>query len=405
VGALEILEARGFVRQCTHPDEVRSALASGTVTVYDGFDPTAPSLHVGNLFQIMALRNLQEQGHRVIALVGGGTARVGDPSGRTELRQMMTEEELARNSTALRSQLSKLLVLDGKRGLLLDNADWLMKLELIPFLRSIGSQFSVNHMLSFEAYKLRLERGLSFIELNYQVLQSYDFLELYRRYGCTLQLGGDDQWGNIVAGVDLVRRLESARVWGLTTPLLVTASGEKMGKTARGAVWLDPAMLSPFDYWQFWYNADDADVGTLLRVYTLLPLEEIGRLERLQGAEIREAKRILATEATALLHGAEEADRAARAATSMTGAVASDDLPTTLLGDPTPLKVALVMAGLARSHGDARRLVQGGGVKIDGARADDPERILDPGSFGRDGIVVRVGKARAVRLVSNVPKG
>jgi tyrosyl-tRNA synthetase len=404
VSALEVLEERGFVRQCTHPDEVHEALSSGVVTLYTGFDPTASSLHVGHLYQVMALTHLQLAGHRVIALVGGGTARIGDPTGRTELRRMLTDDELAVNGAAFRRQLSSFLTLDGTKGVLVDNADWLLKLELVPFLREIGSRFSVNKMLAAEAYKLRMEHGLSFIELNYQILQAYDFLALYRDYGCRLQVGGDDQWGNIVAGVDLVRRVESAAVWGLTTPLLTTASGAKMGKTAKGAVWLDPELLAPFDYWQSWYNVDDADVGKLLRVYTLLPLAEITRLETLRGAELRDAKRILATEATALAHGREAATRSATAANAMTGSVASEQLPTFGLDEPVRLAIVLVRAGLAKSNGEARRLVAGGGVRIDGEKAADAEQMLDPAGLG-DGVVVRVGKARAVRLVSIATKG
>lgn len=397
--AFEVLRSRGFVQQCTHEDEVRRALAAGPVTFYIGFDPTATSLHAGSLLQIMAMAWLQRLGHRVIALVGGGTARVGDPSGKSELRQMLTDEEIARNSAGLRAQLSHFLVLDGQRGLLVDNADWLMKLEYIPFLRDIGRHFSVNRMLAAESYRIRLEKGLSFIELNYQILQAYDFLELYRRHGCRLQIGGDDQWGNVIAGVDLVRRLESAEVWGVTTPLLTTANGAKMGKTAQGAVWLDGERFPPFDYWQYWYNCDDRDVVRFLKLYTFLPDDEIARLGALQGAEIRDAKRVLATEATRLLHGDAAAAAAEAGAKAMVGAQASEDLPTHTLSEPTRLAVALEAAGLAKSRGEARRLVQGGGVSLDGEKTDDAEQLLDPA--GREGgIVVRVGKKRAVRLVS-----
>lgn len=395
MGPLEVLQARGFVQQCSHPDEVRRALETGPVTFYVGFDPTAESLHAGSLLQIMLMANLQRMGHRVLALVGGGTARVGDPSGRSELRQMLSDEDIARNSAGLRRQLSAFLTLDGERGHLVDNADWLLKLEYIPFLRDIGRLFSVNRMLAAEAYKIRLEKGLSFIEFNYQILQAYDFLQLHDRHGCTLQIGGDDQWGNILAGVDLVRRMRSAEVWGLTTPLLLTASGEKMGKTAGGAVWLAPERFAPFDYWQFWYNVDDRDVGRFLRLYTFLPLDEVARLEALRGAELRDAKRVLANQATTLLHGADAARAAEAGANAMVGAAAASDLPAVALPGPTRLPDALVLAGLAKSKSEARRLVDGGGVLLDGGKVEDPETLLAPSAEGH---VVRVGKKRAVRF-------
>lgn len=395
MGPLEVLEARGFVQQVSHPDEVRRALANERVTFYIGFDPTADSLHVGHLVQVMLMGWLQRLGHRAIALVGGGTSRVGDPSGRTDMRQMLTDEQIAANSEVFRRQLSSFLTLDGDQGLLVDNADWLLHLQYIPFLRDIGRHFSVNRMIAAEAYKMRLERGLSFIEFNYQILQAYDFLELHRRHGCRLQVGGDDQWGNIVAGIDLVRRVAGDEVWGVTTPLLTTATGAKMGKTAAGAVWLSADRLSPFDYWQFWYNTDDRDVGRFLRLFTFLPLEQIAALEALRGADIREAKRVLATEATTLAHGAEAARHAEAGARAMVGATAAEDLPTVALPGPTRLPDALVAAGLAKSKSEARRLVQGGGVSIDGGRVDDPEVEVAPIGAG---LVVRIGKKRAVRF-------
>ncbi|HHO54316.1 MAG TPA: tyrosine--tRNA ligase [Deltaproteobacteria bacterium] len=392
----EVLQQRGFLKQCTHPGEVREALSQGEVTFYVGFDPTAASLHVGSLLQIMAMAWLQRLGHRVLALVGGGTARVGDPSGRSELRQMLSDAQIDANSEGIRTQISHFLELDGERGQLVDNADWLLKLQYIPFLRDIGRQFSVNRMLAAEAYKQRLERGLSFIEFNYQILQAYDFLELYRRHGCRLQLGGDDQWGNIVAGVDLVRRMESAEVWGLTTPLLTTATGAKMGKTAQGAIWLDGERLAPFDYWQYWYNCHDDDVGRFLRLYTFLDEEEIVRLEALSGKEIRDAKRVLADETTRLLHGDAAAAAASGAASAMVRSEAAADLPTHPLSAPERLLVILVDAGLASSRSEARRLVAQGAVRIDGNRVDDPEQQIAPGA---EGSVVRVGKKRVVRII------
>jgi len=396
MGAVQRLQSRGYVQQTTHPEELATAIDAGPIKFYVGFDPTAASLHVGHLMQIVLMAKLQQLGHVPIALVGGGTSRVGDPTGRTDLRQMLSDEQIAQNSAAFRRQLERFLVLDGERGILVDNADWLLELRYIPFLRDIGRQFSVNRMLTSEAYKMRLERGLSFIEFNYQILQAYDFLELFRRFGCRLQIGGDDQWGNIVAGVDLVRRMEQGEVWGLTTPLLTTAAGAKMGKTAAGAVWLDGAMTSPFDYWQYWYNVDDRDVPKLLSLYTFLPDEEVARLSALKGADLRDAKRVLANEQTRLVHG-EEAARAAEAgAGAMVGAVAGEDLPTVVLAEPTRLTVALETAGIVKSRGEARRLVAQGGVTVDGEKATDAEQLLSP--TPEAAVVVRVGKKRAVRF-------
>lgn len=399
--AFETLEARGFVQQCTDAERVRKLLSEGPVTYYVGFDPTAASLHVGHLLQVMAMAWLQRAGHRPIAIVGGGTAHVGDPSGRTELRQMLSSEDIAANTEALKRQLERFLVLDGERGLMVDNAEWLLELQYIPFLREIGRHFSVNRMLSMEAYKLRLERGLSFIEFNYQLLQAYDFLELYRRYGCALQIGGDDQWGNILAGTDLIRRVTQGEAHGLTTPLLTTASGAKMGKTAAGAVWLDPDRFPPFDFYQYWLNVDDRDVGRFLRLYTFLPLDEIARLEALEGAHIREAKRVLAREMTTLVHGSDAAAQAEAAAAAMVGGTAAAELPThTLVGEEDrKLVVALADSGLCKSRGEARRLIVGGGVRVNGERVQDPDYVLSPGDLGTEGAVVRVGKKRAARLV------
>jgi tyrosyl-tRNA synthetase len=376
MAALETLEARGFVKQLTHEAETREALANGPVTFYIGFDPTADSLHAGSLVQIMAMSFLQRAGHKVVALVGGGTARVGDPSGKTELRQMMSDERIAANSAALKEQLSRFLVFDGVQGMLVDNAD---------------------RMLAAEAYKQRLEKGLSFIEFNYQLLQAYDFLELYRRHGCQLQVGGDDQWGNIVAGVDLIRRLEHTHAWGLTTPLLTTASGAKMGKTANGAIWLDGGKCAPFDYWQYWYNTDDRDVGKFLCLFTYLEIEEIEALEAKTGAGINEAKRVLANACTTIVHGADAAAHADAAARAMVEGTASDDMPTHVVQEGTHLTAALADSGMAKSRGEARRLIQGGGVRIDGEKLDDVEFTLT--SLPQSGVVVRLGKKRAVRLV------
>lgn len=397
---LDMLRARGFVQQCTHLDELKAALEQGPITFYAGFDPTADSLHVGHLLQIMLMSHLQRAGHVAIAVVGGGTSQIGDPTGRTEMRQMLTQPQITANTERIKSQLSHFVRFDDGRGRLVDNAEWLMGLNYIAFLRDIGSNFSVNRMLAAEGYRIRMERGLSFIELNYQILQAYDFLELSRRYDCKLQFGGDDQWGNIIAGVDLIRRVRQAPAFGLTTPLLTTASGAKMGKTAAGAVWLAADRLKPFDYWQYWYNCDDRDVGKLLRLYTFLDLDEITRLEALPGAEIREAKRVLANQVTALLHGSEEAAKADSAARAMSGGSAADELPTLAIDAGLSIAKVLVAAGLAKSLSDARRLVAQGGVKLGADKVSDAEAPLDDNAL-RDGAVLRVGKQKAVRVVAS----
>jgi tyrosyl-tRNA synthetase len=396
--ALATLKARGFVQQCTNEGRLLEAFENGQVTYYAGFDPTADSLHVGHLLPVMAMAWLQRLGHRPIAVVGGGTSRVGDPSGKSEMRKMLSDEAIAANSAALKAQLEHFLVLDGEQGLLVDNAEWLMELRYIPFLRDIGRLFSVNRMLAAEAYKQRLERGLSFIEFNYQILQAYDFLELFRRFGCTLQVGGDDQWGNIIAGTDLVRRCEQSESDGLTMPLILTASGAKMGKSASGAVWLDPTKLSPFSYFQYWLNVDDRDVGRFLKLYTFLPLARCEELEALSGKDVRQAKRVLAIEATTLAHGAEAAAQADAAARAMVAGAASADMPTHTLSAPARVVEVLRDAGLTKSIGEARRLLRGGGVRLDNDKVTDEDASLEPGGLG-SGVVLRVGKKKAVRVI------
>ncbi|MBX9745386.1 MAG: tyrosine--tRNA ligase, partial [Hyphomonadaceae bacterium] len=347
---LSAITARGQFHQCTDLEGLDKAAARG-VTGYIGFDMTAPSLHVGNLTQIMYLRRLQQAGGKPIVLLGGGTTRVGDPSGKDEMRQMLSEEQIVKNTDSIRGTFQKFLQFgDGKTdAILVDNSEWLMPLNYLDFLRTVGRHMSVNRMLSMDSVKLRLEREqpMSFIEFNYMILQAYDFVELKKRYNCELQMGGSDQWGNIINGVELGRRMESFELFGLTQPLITTASGAKMGKTAQGAVWLNADMVSPYEYWQFWRNSEDADVGRFLKIFTDLPLEEIARLEALQGAEINDAKKTLATEATALLHGREEALKAegAARATFEQGA-RSDDLPTIVLprAELAGLRVAAALA-------------------------------------------------------------
>ncbi len=368
--------ARGFIHQCTDMEGLDAALRAGTVAGYIGFDATADSLHVGSLVQIMLLRLLQRHGHRPVVLMGGGTTRVGDPTGRDESRQMLTDAEITHNITGIRRVFEPFLRFgdSGSDAMLANNADWLDRLGYVELLREVGPHFTVNRMLTFDSVRLRLEREqpMTFLEFNYMILQSYDFRELRRRHGVVLQMGGSDQWGNIVSGVELVRRTDHREVFGLTTPLIATASGAKMGKTARGAVWLTADRLSPYDYWQFWRNVEDADIGRFLRLFTELPLPEIDRLAALEGAEVNEAKKVLATEATALAHGREAAEAAAETARSTfeQGEVADDlpsiTVPATELEAGISALALFVRAGLATSNGEVRRLIRGGG-----ARAND----------------------------------
>ena len=383
--------ARGFIFQCTDAQALDALMEQQSVTAYIGFDPTADSLHVGGLIQIMMLRLLQRHGHRPIALIGGGTARIGDPSFREEARRLMTEDVISANMAGIENCLRQFLSFGdgGTPGAhdarLVNNADWLDKLSYIDLLRDVGVHFSISRMLSFDSVRSRLEReqGLTFLEFNYSILQSYDFRELNRLYDARLQLGGSDQWGNIVSGVELVRRTDQKTVMGLTTPLLATASGAKMGKTAAGAVWLSAARLSVFDYWQFWRNTEDADVGRFLRLFTELPLEECDRLAALGGAEINEAKKVLATEATALCHGREAALAAAEAArqTFEEGRTVAADLPVhavpaAALAEGIPAFRLLTEAGLAKSNGEARRLVRGGGARLNTVVIADENHLI-----------------------------
>jgi tyrosyl-tRNA synthetase len=379
-------QARGFVFQCTDEAALDAALNAGVVAGYIGFDPTADSLHVGSLTQIMLLRLLQKHGHKPIVLAGGGTGRIGDPSFREEARQLMTDELLAKNLAGIRRVFGPFLTFgDGPSdAVMVNNADWLDRLGYVELLRDIGVHFSVNRMLSFDSVRSRLEReqGLTFLEFNYSILQSYDFRELNRRHGVTLQMGGSDQWGNIVSGVDLVRRTEQKTVFGLTTPLITTASGAKMGKSAAGAVWLTADKLSAYNYWQFWRNTEDADVGRFLRLFTDVPLDEIARLEALGGAEINSAKIVLATAATALAHGREAADEAAETArkTFSEGASAEGlptiEIPAAEFLSGIPAFALFVKAGLAASNGEARRLIRGAGARLNDAPITDENQLV-----------------------------
>ena len=374
---LRLLASRGYIHQVTDAEGLDALAAKQIVPGYIGFDPTAPSLHVGSLVQIMLLRRLQQAGHKPIVLMGGGTGKIGDPSFKDEARKMLTLDTISSNIASIKTVFENFLTFgDGPTdAVMVDNADWLDKLEYIPFLRDIGRYFSINRMLSFDSVKLRLDReqSLSFLEFNYMILQGYDFLELSRRAGCRLQMGGSDQWGNIVNGIELSRRVDGTDVYGVTTPLITTADGGKMGKTMSGAVWLNPEQLPHYDYWQFWRNTDDRDVGRFLRLFTDLPLDEIARLETLEGAEINEAKKILANEATAMCRGRAAAEEAAETArkTFEEGA-AGGALPTLAVsGGSISVVDALVGLGFCASKGEARRLIKGGGARLEGEKIDD----------------------------------
>jgi tyrosyl-tRNA synthetase len=401
----DVLVQRGFIAQVTDEDAVREMLAGGSVTFYVGFDSTAISLHAGSLVPIMAMMHLQRAGHTPIVLVGGGTTMVGDPSGKTEMRQMLSEDEIRANGARLAAQFDRYLHYSQGQAMSVDNADWLLPLNYITFLREIGVHFSVNRMLAAEAYKQRLERGLSFIEFNYQLLQAYDYLTLYRAHGCTLQMGGDDQWGNILAGVDLVRRVEGAIVHAMTFPLLTTASGAKMGKTAGGAVWIDADMLSPYEYYQYWVNCDDRDVERFLKMFTFLSLDRVEELAALEGADIRRAKQVLAYEATRITHGQEAAEGAQAAAEAAFGSGEDlEGIPATpvaaeRLAEGIPLATVLAETELVRSRGEARRLIQQGGAYVNDRRVEDVNHVVGEADLTSEGILLRAGKKRYHRLV------
>lgn len=378
---LKLLDERGYIHQLTDAAALDALASKRVVSAYIGFDATAPSLHVGSLVQIMMLRRFQQVGHRPIVLMGGGTTKVGDPSGKDDSRQLLTHDQIEANIAGIRRVFEHFLTFgDGPTdAIMVNNADWLDTLEYIPFLREVGRHFTINRMLTFESVKLRLDREqpMTFLEFNYMILQAYDFLELSRRVGCHAQFGGSDQWGNIVNGIELARRTDGTELYGVTTPLITTADGAKMGKTAQGAVWLDEKFLSPYDYWQFWRNTQDADVGRFLKLFTDLSLEDIGKLESLEGAEINEAKIVLATEATAMLHGREAAETARQTAeATFAGGGIGEDLPTLSLGDGMNIAHALTALGFTPSNKEAKRKIVEGAVRLDDVTVNDPGLIL-----------------------------
>ena len=415
-GFLDTLRERGFIEQTTDEAALEKLFneSEGPVSSYIGFDPSSSSLHVGSLVPIMALVHLQRSGHRPIALVGGGTGRVGDPSGKTEMRKMLGEDSVDENLLGIRNQLSRFLELSepgdeqagGNAGFAVDNAEWLLELNYVDFLREIGRHFSVNRMLSAESVKLRIdsESGLSFLEFNYSILQAYDFLVLNQRHGCQVQMGGSDQWGNIVAGIDLIRRVDGKQAYGITFPLITTASGAKMGKTEAGAVWLDAERTTPYDYYQFWINTDDRDVSRFLRLFTLLPVEELAALEALEGADIREAKQTLALEATALNHGREAAEQAAEAAKALFSnkggggdSVPTHEVAAAELEAGIPVIQLFNDCGLCDSKGAARRLARQGGLYVNDEKVEE-DRVLTSSDLDNDCMMLRAGKKKHRRI-------
>ncbi|EJO5348069.1 tyrosine--tRNA ligase [Clostridium botulinum] len=400
----DILKERGYIKQLTHEEEIRGILEKEKITFYIGFDPTADSLHVGHFLQMMVMAHMQRAGHRPIALVGGGTGMIGDPTGKTDMRKMMTKEQIEHNCNCFKKQLGKIIDFSQDKAIMVNNADWLLNLNYIEFLREIGVHFSVNKMLTAECFKSRLEKGLSFLEFNYMLMQGYDFLELNRKYNCVMELGGDDQWSNILAGVDLIRRKESKSAYGMTFTLLTNSEGKKMGKTESGALWLDPEKTSPYDFYQYWRNVADADVEKCLRLLTFLPMDEVRRLSSLEGAEINEAKKVLAFEVTSLIHGEEEAKKAKVAAEALFDGNTKDlgNMPTFYISKDelnNSLVDILVKCEIFPSKSEARRLIKQGGLYLNDEKVTDINLIVTEEHVTEDGIMVRRGKKKFNRIV------
>ena len=399
----DVLKERGLIAQTTHEEEIRELLGKEKVTFYIGFDPTADSLHVGHFLQMVVMRHMQNYGHKPIALVGGGTGSIGDPSGRTDMRKMMTRETIVHNCECFKKQLSRVVDFSDGKAIMVDNADWLLKLNYVDFLRDIGACFSVNKMLTAECYKQRLEKGLTFLEFNYMLMQSYDFLMLNRNYDCKLELGGDDQWSNILGGIELCRRKDQKQVYGMTFTLLTNSEGKKMGKTASGAVWLDSEKFSVYDFYQYWVNVDDADVIKCLKLLTFIPMDKIREMEKWEGKELNEAKKILAYEVTTLVHGEEEAKKAKEAAEAVFGGGGiSDNMPTKELADFNGEMLVtdmLVSTGILPSKGEARRLMQQNGLSINDAKITDVNAKITDEDFKDGCMVVKKGKKGFFKVV------
>ena len=399
------LVARGLIAQVTDEEEIKELINNGKATFYIGFDPTADSLHVGHFMALCLMKRLQMAGNRPIALIGGGTAMIGDPSGRTDMRQMMTKETIQHNVDCFKKQMSRFIDFSEGKALMVNNADWLMNLNYIELLRDVGAHFSVNRMLTAECYKQRMERGLSFLEFNYMIMQSYDFYELFQRYGCNLQFGGDDQWSNMLGGTELIRRKLGKNASAMTITLLLNSEGKKMGKTQSGAVWLDPNKTSPFDFYQYWRNVGDADVLKCLRMLTFLPLEQIDEMDKWEGSQLNQAKEILAFELTKLVHGEEEAAKAQESARALFSAGSAADMPTTTLTEADlrdgsiDILGILVAAGLCPTRSEARRNVQQGGVTVNGEKVTDFKATYTPEDIMKEDFVVRRGKKKYSKIV------
>ncbi|MCI6653797.1 MAG: tyrosine--tRNA ligase [Clostridium sp.] len=400
------LVARGLIAQVTDEKEIKELINNGKATFYIGFDPTADSLHVGHFMALCLMKRLQMAGNRPIALIGGGTAMIGDPSGRTDMRQMMTAETINHNVECFKKQMSRFIEFGEDKAMLVNNADWLMDLNYMEVLRDIGPHFTVNRMLAAECYKQRMEKGLSFLEFNYMIMQSYDFYTLYQKYGCNMEFGGDDQWSNMLGGTELIRRKLGKDAYAMTINLLLNSEGKKMGKTQSGAVWLDPEKTSPFDFYQYWRNVSDADVLKCLRMLTFLPLEQIDEMDKWEGSKLNEAKEILAYELTKLVHGEEEAEIAKEGARALFSGGNTSQMPVTELSEldfgedkNIGILTLLVKAGLAASNGEARRNVQQGGVSIDGEKVSDPKTVINKNDISKDGIVLKRGKKKFMKIV------
>jgi tyrosyl-tRNA synthetase len=400
---LDILKERGFVQQLTHEDEIAELFKNEKITFYIGFDPTADSLHVGHFLGMMVMAHMQKAGHRPVCLIGGGTTMVGDPSGKTDMRKMMTQDDIVHNGERFKKQMQRFIDFSEGRALMVNNADWLLKLNYIEFLREIGVHFSVNRMLTAECFKQRLDKGLSFLEFNYMLMQAYDFLELNRQCNCTMQMGGDDQWSNILAGADLIRRKESKPAYGLTYTLLTTSDGRKMGKTEKGALWLDAEKTSPYTFYQYWRNIDDADVEKCLALLTFMPMDEVRRLGALKDKEINIAKKTLAFEVTKLIHGLEEAEKAQQAAEALfDGSGALDNAPTVSITSDmigTKFLDVLTITGIVPSKSEGRRLIQQGGLSIRDAKVTDFDLLLTEDLFENNSLLIRRGKKNYHRIV------
>lgn len=401
----DTLKERGLIAQTTHEDEIREILGKEKVTFYIGFDPTADSLHIGHFMQLIVMKHMQNAGHRPIILLGGGTTMVGDPTGKTDMRPMITQEVIQHNADNFKKQMSKIIDFSDGKAIMVNNADWLLKLNYVDFLREVGVHFSVNRMLTAECFKTRLEKGLSFLEFNYMLMQGYDFYKLYKDYGCIMEFGGDDQWSNIIGGIELIRRKEGKQAYGMTFTLLTTSEGKKMGKTEKGALWLDPEKVSPYEFYQYWRNVDDKDVIRLLKLVTFLPLEQIAEYEKLEGQELNKVKCVLAYEVTKMVHGEEEAKKANDAATAIfsgggnTDNMPSAEIPAAKIDEGVNILDLMVEVGLVPSKGEGRRLIQQNGLSVNGEKATSVDMVIDNDFFGEGHMVLKKGKKTFLNVV------